>query len=193
MRHSLRFIINQSNVCLVSGDLQNQQRLKIIPEAQLTSTILQTSTSSNDVNQRQPSEDSYDAYSNYLELPNFGLRTIASNAIGFLINPTNPTITSFPSSSPIRAEPVIVSNLFPPSNSSADLRKHVSASNPPNREIIPFKCPLCSLIYRTQTYLNEHMRKEHSVLIWIESLVKALKKLMSWLMFEQSPFDQITT
>lgn len=30
---------------------------------------------------------------------------------------------------------------------------------------IPFKCPLCSLVYRTQTFLNEHMRKEHSVLI----------------------------
>lgn len=28
-----------------------------------------------------------------------------------------------------------------------------------------FKCPLCSLVYRTQTFLNEHMRKEHSVLI----------------------------
>jgi hypothetical protein len=33
------------------------------------------------------------------------------------------------------------------------------------REMIPFKCPLCSLIYRTQAFLNDHMRKEHSVLI----------------------------
>jgi hypothetical protein len=33
------------------------------------------------------------------------------------------------------------------------------------RDTIPFKCPLCSLIYRTQTHLNENMRKEHSVLI----------------------------
>jgi hypothetical protein len=33
------------------------------------------------------------------------------------------------------------------------------------REMIPFKCPLCSLIYRTQSFLNDHMRKEHSVLI----------------------------
>ncbi|XP_055530371.1 longitudinals lacking protein, isoforms H/M/V isoform X3 [Wyeomyia smithii] len=39
-----------------------------------------------------------------------------------------------------------------------------SASNS-NRDHIPFKCPLCSLIYRTQAFLNEHMRKEHSVLI----------------------------
>lgn len=28
-----------------------------------------------------------------------------------------------------------------------------------------FKCPLCSLVYRTQTFLNEHMRNEHSILI----------------------------
>lgn len=28
-----------------------------------------------------------------------------------------------------------------------------------------FKCPLCLLNYRSQTFLNEHMRKEHSVLI----------------------------
>lgn len=28
-----------------------------------------------------------------------------------------------------------------------------------------FKCPLCSLVYRTQAFLNEHMRKEHSILI----------------------------
>lgn len=34
-----------------------------------------------------------------------------------------------------------------------------------SRDFIPFKCPLCSLIYRTQAFLNEHMRKEHSVLI----------------------------
>lgn len=36
-----------------------------------------------------------------------------------------------------------------------------------NRQLRPFtfKCPLCSLVYRTQAFLNEHMRKEHSVLI----------------------------
>lgn len=36
-----------------------------------------------------------------------------------------------------------------------------------NRQSRPFafKCPLCSLVYRTQAFLNEHMRKEHSVLI----------------------------
>lgn len=36
-----------------------------------------------------------------------------------------------------------------------------------NRQMRPFafKCPLCSLVYRTQAFLNEHMRKEHSVLI----------------------------
>lgn len=28
-----------------------------------------------------------------------------------------------------------------------------------------FKCPLCSLVYRTQAFLNEHMRNEHSILI----------------------------
>lgn len=33
------------------------------------------------------------------------------------------------------------------------------------RDFIPFKCPLCSLIYQTQAFLNEHMRREHSVLI----------------------------
>ena len=33
------------------------------------------------------------------------------------------------------------------------------------REMIPYKCPLCSLNYRTQAFLNEHLRKEHSVLI----------------------------
>lgn len=165
MRHSLIFIINQSNFCLVSDDLQNQQRLKIIPEAQLTNTIVQTTASSDDFNQRQPSEESDDAYSNFSELQSFDLRTMASNAIGFLINPMNTTLTSFPPSSPPRVEPVIVANLFPPSNSSTDLRRHVPMSNPSDCGKIPFKCPLCSLIYRTQTYLNEHMRKEHSVLI----------------------------
>lgn len=37
--------------------------------------------------------------------------------------------------------------------------------NSNRRQLIPYKCPLCSLIYRTQAFLNEHMRKEHSVLI----------------------------
>ncbi|XP_073846024.1 uncharacterized protein [Musca autumnalis] len=27
------------------------------------------------------------------------------------------------------------------------------------------RCPLCSRVYRSQAFLNEHMRKEHSVLI----------------------------
>lgn len=30
---------------------------------------------------------------------------------------------------------------------------------------ISFKCLLCSMFFRTQAFLNEHMRKEHSVLI----------------------------
>lgn len=34
-----------------------------------------------------------------------------------------------------------------------------------SREMIPYKCPLCNLNYRTQAFLNEHLRKEHSVLI----------------------------
>ncbi len=40
-------------------------------------------------------------------------------------------------------------------------------NNNNNRQLRPFafKCPLCSLVYRTQAFLNEHMRKEHSVLI----------------------------
>lgn len=48
------------------------------------------------------------------------------------------------------------------SNASAQPRRNINqgVSHP-----IPFKCPLCSLVYRTQTFLNEHMRKEHSVLI----------------------------
>lgn len=28
-----------------------------------------------------------------------------------------------------------------------------------------FKCPLCTLQYRTQAFLNDHMRHEHSILI----------------------------
>lgn len=28
-----------------------------------------------------------------------------------------------------------------------------------------FKCPLCTLQYRTQAFLNDHMRNEHSILI----------------------------
>lgn len=27
------------------------------------------------------------------------------------------------------------------------------------------RCPLCSRVYRSQAFLNEHMRKEHSILI----------------------------
>lgn len=42
-------------------------------------------------------------------------------------------------------------------------------NNPSNSVSIPslisFKCLFCSLFFRTQAFLNEHMRKEHSVLI----------------------------
>lgn len=68
-----------------------------------------------------------------------------------------------------------VSNILPVATNSSGHNKTspVTASNAPRRNsntsdlrnVIPFKCPLCSLVYRTQTFLNEHMRKEHSVLI----------------------------
>jgi hypothetical protein len=31
--------------------------------------------------------------------------------------------------------------------------------------LVSFKCPLCAAMMKTQTLLNEHMRREHSVLI----------------------------
>lgn len=56
-----------------------------------------------------------------------------------------------------------------PASSNVAAFSPISSNNPINtttsRDFIPFKCPLCSLIYRTQAFLNEHMRKEHSVLI----------------------------
>lgn len=35
----------------------------------------------------------------------------------------------------------------------------------PSTHLSQFKCPLCLHGYRSQTLLNDHMRKEHSVLI----------------------------
>ncbi|CAO1421974.1 unnamed protein product [Diamesa tonsa] len=35
----------------------------------------------------------------------------------------------------------------------------------PTPTLVSFKCLFCSLFFRTQAFLNEHMRKEHSVLI----------------------------
>lgn len=40
-----------------------------------------------------------------------------------------------------------------------------SLANSPTGSKDFIKCPLCSLIFRTPAFLNEHMRKEHSVLI----------------------------
>lgn len=42
-----------------------------------------------------------------------------------------------------------------------------STSNLMNRAALmgKFECPLCNLRYRSQAFLNEHMRKEHSILI----------------------------
>lgn len=37
--------------------------------------------------------------------------------------------------------------------------------SPAGLRAFAFSCPLCSLVYRTQAFLNEHMRKEHSILI----------------------------
>lgn len=77
--------------------------------------------------------------------------------------PKNPIVQSFASSffAPQNTSPL-------PSNSS-NLSVVTPLQNPSTsaatRDFIPFKCPLCSLCYRTQTFLNEHMRKEHSVLI----------------------------
>lgn len=49
------------------------------------------------------------------------------------------------------------------SKSSPDSRRMIS----PSRGSIPFKCPLCNLVCRSQTYLNDHMRRDHSILIWM--------------------------
>lgn len=40
-----------------------------------------------------------------------------------------------------------------------------TARSPAGFRAFAFSCPLCSLVYRTQAFLNEHMRKEHSILI----------------------------
>lgn len=41
------------------------------------------------------------------------------------------------------------------------------SSRPPTNRF-QFKCPLCFLLHPSQAFLNEHMRKEHAVLIWLE-------------------------
>lgn len=49
---------------------------------------------------------------------------------------------------------------------SPDSRKAIFLSSyVPSRNSLPLKCPLCNLVTRTQVHLNEHMRREHSVLI----------------------------
>lgn len=63
-----------------------------------------------------------------------------------------PVIAVNPSSKSIVPVPTVISSK---ASSIAQL----------SSRIVPFKCPLCNLIYQTQTFLNEHLRKEHSVLI----------------------------
>lgn len=57
----------------------------------------------------------------------------------------------------------------PSSVSSSSSSTNNNNNNANNRQSVfrtfAFKCPLCSLVYRTQAFLNEHMRKEHSILI----------------------------
>lgn len=49
-----------------------------------------------------------------------------------------------------------------PTNTSSSPSSTRCSQNP---QFYPFKCPLCLHTYRSQTSLNYHMRKEHSVLI----------------------------
>lgn len=42
---------------------------------------------------------------------------------------------------------------------------HNHTNSVPTSTLISFKCLFCSSFFRTQAFLNEHMRKEHSVLI----------------------------
>lgn len=42
---------------------------------------------------------------------------------------------------------------------------HSHTNSVPTPSLISFKCLFCSLFFRTQAFLNDHMRKEHSVLI----------------------------
>lgn len=57
-----------------------------------------------------------------------------------------------------------LTRMLPTGQHSVPVYNSVLQPNPPPR-FIPFKCPLCSHFYPTQMFLNEHMRKEHSVLI----------------------------
>lgn len=73
---------------------------------------------------------------------------------------------------PVQAPPIPVCVAGPSSMTASSLTSNTgqvpigSSRRNLNQGLpIPFKCPLCSLVYRTQTFLNEHMRKEHSVLI----------------------------
>lgn len=56
-------------------------------------------------------------------------------------------------------------SIMTPSSNTGQVSVGATRRNMNQGVPIPFKCPLCSLVYRTQTFLNEHMRKEHSVLI----------------------------
>lgn len=79
---------------------------------------------------------------------------IHSSQIAKLIQPIASLSTPEPSRS-LSINPIISASV-PAMNSSNSANRPLS---------FPFKCPLCLLNYRSQTYLNEHMRKEHSVLI----------------------------
>lgn len=139
-----------------------QHRLKLVPEAKLTKAASSTKVGGDNLDQQQQTTDMSDIFMKYLQLPFIDQHssTLMSSSLN------NPKISNETATSP---------NVNPTINTSAgsDQRRLISASPSSLREI-PFKCPLCGLIYRTQTHLNEHMRKEHSVLIWLKYLKKKM-------------------
>lgn len=71
------------------------------------------------------------------------------------------------SSSSIANAKTAVTRSVPPIAAAPAMTTHaaMSATTTTMASTFTFKCPLCSLVYRTQAFLNEHMRNEHSILI----------------------------
>lgn len=145
-------------------ETESSGKLKVISESFLvdsSSTVVPTFSFESEIFanvslKKVPSaENLLPAYSSFISnfsQPRFSLQQTSS-----LIKPTK-TIPSYPTT------------YFNPKNthslpSSNNIGPTSVANCGISRDLIPFKCPLCSVIFETQIFLNEHMRKQHSVLI----------------------------
>lgn len=149
-------------------------RLKVIPESLLVESNPQlihpqdtesdslSAINSNRVISTEDLQQNFQHFITNFNQPLFTKYLMQQQPIIPTVKPKNP-VPNYPSS--FYTAPLATNSS---SNSSVGVSAPISNPTNPNagpRDFIPFKCPLCSLIYRTQAFLNEHMRKEHSVLI----------------------------